>query len=263
VDLAGSERQKKTGATGTRLKEGTAINQSLLTLGTVISKLSEGRRGDHIPYRDSKLTRLLQMSLGGNAKTGMVAAISPAERNRDETTSTLRYASRAKQIVNHAKKNEIDDEESMLAKYKNEIEELKAELEAQKSSTHVDQAAIDEAKDMKSQLAQMNKLVLVSTQIAAAERKMGNMSKAREIEKDMADVTRGRRRAESIYSKHLGMVETLPDNIQKKLMRQRSSLKMVVSEELRGQTDSIAEGGEGIEEEEEEEEEGETEERAS
>ena len=92
---------------------------------------------------------------------------------------------------------------------------------------------------------------------------MGNMSKAREIEKDMADVTRGRRRAESIYSKHLGMVETLPDNIQKKLMRQRSSLKMVVSEELRGQTDSIAEGGEGIEEEEEEEEEGETEERAS
>jgi hypothetical protein len=79
--------------------------------------------------------------------------------------------------VNHAKKNEIDDEESMLAKYKNEIEELKKELEETKNATHVDQAAVDEAKDMKNQLESMNKLVLVSTQIAAAERKMGNMSK--------------------------------------------------------------------------------------
>ena len=70
VDLAGSERQKKTNASGQRLKEGTAINQSLLTLGTVISKLAEGNHKDHIPYRDSKLTRLLQTSLGGNAKTG-------------------------------------------------------------------------------------------------------------------------------------------------------------------------------------------------
>jgi centromeric protein E len=84
VDLAGSERQKKTGAVGQRLKEGTAINQSLLTLGTVISKLSEGRKGDHIPYRDSKLTRLLQMSLGGNAKTGMVSWRAKRARERSE-----------------------------------------------------------------------------------------------------------------------------------------------------------------------------------
>ena len=128
VDLAGSERRGKTGATGQRAKEGNAINASLLTLGTVISKLAEGGRGSHIPYRDSKLTRLLQMSLGGNAKTAMIAAISPADRNRDETTSTLRYASRAKQIVNHTHKNVIEDEESMLAQAQNQITELKKEV---------------------------------------------------------------------------------------------------------------------------------------
>ena len=90
VDLAGSERQKKTGASGDRLKEGSKINLSLSALGNVISALSEGK-GKHIPYRDSKLTRMLQDSLGGNTKTLMVAAISPADYNYDETMSTLRY----------------------------------------------------------------------------------------------------------------------------------------------------------------------------
>ena len=96
VDLAGSERQKKTGAEGALLKEGAKINLSLSALGNVISALSEGKPGKHVPYRDSKLTRLLQDSLGGNTKTLMVAAISPADYNYDETTSTLRYANRAK-----------------------------------------------------------------------------------------------------------------------------------------------------------------------
>lgn len=91
VDLAGSERQSKTGATGERLKEATKINLSLSALGNVISALVDGKC-KHIPYRDSKLTRLLQDSLGGNTKTLMVACISPAEYNYDETLSTLRYA---------------------------------------------------------------------------------------------------------------------------------------------------------------------------
>lgn len=91
VDLAGSERQAKTGATGERLKEATKINLSLSALGNVISALVDGK-SKHIPYRDSKLTRLLQDSLGGNTKTIMVACISPAEYNYDETLSTLRYA---------------------------------------------------------------------------------------------------------------------------------------------------------------------------
>lgn len=90
VDLAGSERQSKTGATGDRLKEATKINLSLSALGNVISALVDGKT-KHIPYRDSKLTRLLQDSLGGNTKTLMIACISPASSNYDETLSTLRY----------------------------------------------------------------------------------------------------------------------------------------------------------------------------
>ena len=104
VDLAGSERQSKTQATGQRLKEATQINLSLSALGNVISALVEGKHG-HIPYRDSKLTRLLQDSLGGNTKTVMIAAISPADYNFEETLTTLRYASRAKNIKNKPRVN--------------------------------------------------------------------------------------------------------------------------------------------------------------
>ena len=105
VDLAGSERQAKTGATGDRLKEATKINLSLSALGNVISALVDGK-SSHIPYRDSKLTRLLQDSLGGNARTLMIATMSPASYNYDETLSTLRYANRAKCIKNKPKINE-------------------------------------------------------------------------------------------------------------------------------------------------------------
>ena len=102
VDLAGSETTSKTGATGDRMKEGVNINKSLSALGNVISALVDGK-GKHIPYRDSKLTRLLQSSLGGNCRTLMMAAISPADYNYNETLSTLRYAARAKSIKNKAK----------------------------------------------------------------------------------------------------------------------------------------------------------------
>ncbi|XP_031627894.1 osmotic avoidance abnormal protein 3 isoform X2 [Contarinia nasturtii] len=126
VDLAGSERQAKTGATGDRLKEATKINLSLSALGNVISALVDGK-SKHIPYRDSKLTRLLQDSLGGNTKTIMIACISPAEFNYDETLSTLRYASRAKNISNRPVINE-DPKDAMLREYQAEISQLKAQL---------------------------------------------------------------------------------------------------------------------------------------
>ncbi|XP_011643577.1 chromosome-associated kinesin KIF4A isoform X1 [Pogonomyrmex barbatus] len=100
VDLAGSERSKKTQATGERFKEGVNINKGLLALGNVISQLGEGASGTYIGYRDSKLTRLLQDSLGGNSMTLMVACVSPADYNLDETLSTLRYADRARKIKN-------------------------------------------------------------------------------------------------------------------------------------------------------------------
>jgi centromeric protein E len=123
VDLAGSEKSKKTGATGSTLKEANAINKSLLTLGVVINRLSEGAAagGAHVPYRDSKLTHLLSASLGGNATTAMLACVSATDFNREETQSTLRYAARAKKIVNVASMNEVDNLESFMDNYWNEV----------------------------------------------------------------------------------------------------------------------------------------------
>uniref|UniRef100_A0A1B6G5L7 Kinesin-like protein n=1 Tax=Cuerna arida TaxID=1464854 RepID=A0A1B6G5L7_9HEMI len=126
VDLAGSERQSKTGATGQRLAEATKINLSLSTLGNVISALVDGKC-THIPYRNSKLTRILQDSLGGNSKTVMVATIGPANYNYDETISTLRYANRAKNICNRARINE-DPKDALLRQLQSEIEVLRQQL---------------------------------------------------------------------------------------------------------------------------------------
>ena len=125
VDLAGSERVGKTNATGQTFDEGKKINLSLTALGSVIDALSSNRK--HIPYKDSKLTRLLSDSLGGNTKTVMFANISPASYNYDETVGTLRYASRAKLIKNAPKINE-DPLDAELRKYEAEIKALKEQL---------------------------------------------------------------------------------------------------------------------------------------
>lgn len=127
VDLAGSERQSKTQASGQRLKEATKINLSLSVLGNVISALVDGK-STHIPYRNSKLTRLLQDSLGGNSKTVMCASISPADINYAETISTLRYAARAKSIQNCTHINE-EPKDALLRHFQEEIELLKKQLE--------------------------------------------------------------------------------------------------------------------------------------
>ncbi|CAH0664244.1 unnamed protein product [Spodoptera exigua] len=123
VDLAGSERQRKTGASAERLREASRINQALSSLGNVISALAEN--SPHVPYRDSKLTRILQDSLGGNSKTIMIANIGPASYNYDETITTLRYAHRAKAIKNKPVRNE-DPKDAKLREYQAEIERLRA-----------------------------------------------------------------------------------------------------------------------------------------
>ncbi|CAE7774929.1 Kif17 [Symbiodinium sp. KB8] len=130
VDLAGSERQSKTGAEGAQLREGAAINKSLSVLGNVINALAEGKK--HVPYRDSKLTRLLQNSLGGNSRTVMIAAISPADDNYDETLTTLNYANRAKNITNKSTRNE-DVSQQIIRELRSEIADLRAALEAAQS----------------------------------------------------------------------------------------------------------------------------------
>ena len=126
VDLAGSERQSKTESTGERFIEATKINLSLTCLGSVINKLVSGKQ-QYIPYRDSKLTMLLQDSLGGNTKTVMIANIGPADYNYDETLNTLWYAQRAKKIKNKPRINE-DPKDALLRQYQEEIELMKKKL---------------------------------------------------------------------------------------------------------------------------------------
>ncbi|XP_068187205.1 kinesin family member 4 [Antennarius striatus] len=128
VDLAGSERQKKTRAEGERLKEGININRGLLCLGNVIGALGdESKKNTFVPYRDSKLTRLLQDSLGGNSHTLMIACVSPADSNMEETINTLRYADRARKIKNKPVVN-IDPRVAELNRLKNQVRELQVML---------------------------------------------------------------------------------------------------------------------------------------
>uniref|UniRef100_A0A8C5W8A5 plus-end-directed kinesin ATPase n=1 Tax=Leptobrachium leishanense TaxID=445787 RepID=A0A8C5W8A5_9ANUR len=160
VDLAGSERADSTGAKGTRLKEGANINKSLTTLGKVISALAEvvslsgkkKKKTDFIPYRDSVLTWLLRENLGGNSRTAMVAALSPADINYDETLSTLRYADRAKQIKCNAIINE-DPNAKLVRELKDEVLRLKELLRAQGLGDIID---IDSLEDNYAAIKYMN-----------------------------------------------------------------------------------------------------------
>ncbi|KAI3642734.1 hypothetical protein MP228_012289 [Amoeboaphelidium protococcarum] len=124
IDLAGSE---KASSSADRRREGAYINRSLLTLGTVISRLVVDKNG-HIPYRDSKLTRILQPSLQGNARVGVICTVSPAACNYEETINTLKFAQRIKKVVTSAEQREILDDKTLLLQYKNEIEQLKSKL---------------------------------------------------------------------------------------------------------------------------------------
>ncbi|CAB1334977.1 unnamed protein product, partial [Coregonus sp. 'balchen'] len=158
VDLAGSERAAKTGATGERMKEGSNINKSLTTLGLVISALAEQGCGKNktkfVPYRDSVLTWLLKDSLGGNSRTAMVATVSPAADNYDETLSTLRYADRAKSIVNHAVVNE-DPNARIIRELREEVEKLRDQLT---------QAESMKAPELKERLEESEKLIQEMTE---------------------------------------------------------------------------------------------------
>ncbi|XP_055997076.1 kinesin-like protein KIF21A isoform X10 [Ostrea edulis] len=149
VDLAGSERLKRTGATGDRAKEGISINCGLLALGNVISALGDkAKKGSHVPYRDSKLTRLLQDSLGGNSRTLMIACISPSDRDFVETLNTLKYANRARNIKNKIVANQ-DKSSKQLAALRAEIATLQQELMDYKTGKRrVDEDGVETVNDM-------------------------------------------------------------------------------------------------------------------
>ncbi|XP_058003020.1 kinesin-like protein KIN-7D, mitochondrial isoform X1 [Hevea brasiliensis] len=185
IDLAGSE-SSKTETTGLRRKEGSYINKSLLTLGTVIGKLSEGK-ASHVPYRDSKLTRLLQSSLSGHGHVSLICTVTPASSSMEETHNTLKFASRAKRVEIHASRNKIIDEKSLIKKYQREISGLKMELDQLKKGMIVGvnheeiltlrqkleegqvkmQSRLEEEEEAKaalmSRIQRLTKLILVST----------------------------------------------------------------------------------------------------
>ncbi|GAQ93036.1 hypothetical protein KFL_012640010 [Klebsormidium nitens] len=140
IDLAGSESSKAE-TTGLRRKEGSYINRSLLTLGTVIAKLSEGKP-QHIPYRDSKLTRLLQSSLSGHGRISLICTITPASGALEETHNTVKFARRAKHVEIALEKHKIMDERSLIKKYQREINELRQELESLRASMASDQRSL-------------------------------------------------------------------------------------------------------------------------
>lgn len=187
VDLAGSERQSKTGSHGERFKEATKINLSLSALGNVISALVGGK-STHVPYRDSKLTRLLQDSLGGNSRTVMVANIGPASYNYEETLSTLRYANRAKNIKNKPRINE-DPKDALLREFQDEIARLREILEKRavkkkkkvhldgKSETIIEENADEDAPDeeylneQQRRLEEEKQAIIANTSIIAEEKR--------------------------------------------------------------------------------------------
>eukprot|EP00937_MAST-01D_sp_MAST-1D-sp2_P003772 g3772.t1 len=195
VDLAGSERQSKTHAEGERLKEATNINLSLSALGNVISALVDGK-SKHVPYRDSKLTRLLQDSLGGNTKTTMIANCGPADYNYDETVTTLRYANRAKNIKNKPTINE-DPKDAMLREFHEEIQRLKAQLggdtvevdgvrvpRAQvKTETVIEERVVKEVKTVEKVVGLTEAQLKQAEEDAAAQKKEITKKAAEEIKK--------------------------------------------------------------------------------
>nr|XP_034181739.1 kinesin-like protein Klp61F [Osmia lignaria] len=218
VDLAGSENVGRSGAVEKRAREAGSVNQSLLTLGRVITALVE--RAPHIPYRESKLTRLLQESLGGRTKTSIIATISPAAVNLDETLSTLDYAHRAKNITNRPEINQKLSKKEFLKQYTVEIERLRKDLEATREKNGV-YLADENYQEMQALITQQNKEI---------EEKI-NYIKA--LEKSMQD-------KEKIYNelelqtiaqmKELGEVKAKLDNVMGALKSTDERLKMTIEE---------------------------------
>ncbi|TYJ10206.1 hypothetical protein E1A91_A11G192200v1 [Gossypium mustelinum] len=162
VDLAGSERASQSLSAGARLKEGCHINRSLLTLGTVIRKLSKGRNG-HIPFRDSKLTRILQSSLGGNARTAIICTMSPARSHVEQSRNTLLFASCAKEVTTNAQVNVVMSDKALVKQLQRELARLENELKsAGTASISFDSAVLLREKDL--EIEKLKKQVILLTQ---------------------------------------------------------------------------------------------------
>lgn len=240
VDLAGSERANKAGTSGQSLKEGSFINKSLLTLGTVISNLSEGKT-QHIPYRNSKLTRLLATALGGNARTAVITCISPASGNVGESLNTLRFASRAKRIVNQVQKNEIMDMRSLTNKLSNqvlEIEHLRHQLELSRQlgfnpdDSEPGETLREKAVVTSKTLRGMKFLIKDGSRIMNGLRAQGMSHLAKKVQTEIKQAINGERDMQSIIDEFVTICETYLSN-------DRVLLQKVQNVALQNESDSI------------------------
>jgi len=248
VDLAGSERANKSGTSGDSLKEGSFINKSLLTLGTVIASLTDSK-AKHVPYRDSKLTRLLASALGGNARTTMCTCISPASGNAVESLSTLRFASRAKRIVNSVQKNEFQDAKSLankLALQKAEFLELQKKFEDAKLTGFTDCAGGEmirvKAADAVKKYRTLRFLMVTAPQIQKAFNKSGQHGHAKTVHQDLKNAIEGKVDLETIVSRHAEMLS-------KYLPREHRLLERIEHLTMNNETDTLDFDSEDEEEE--------------
>ncbi|CAF1374135.1 unnamed protein product [Adineta steineri] len=215
VDLAGSESLKRTGATGQRAKEGISINSGLLVLGNVISILGDPmKKAAHVPYRDSKLTRLLQDSLGGNSRTLMIACISPVDRDFSETKSTLNYAQRARNIRNRVKVNQ-DKHSRQIIQLQMEIERLRALVD---KNEHISSGEFDQA----SNSALSQELERIRSYVYTIQRSINETNMVSQTLKQDLEIVRDHRQMNDLlfdYDNILNQCLVKSDEIQSRLSR--------------------------------------------
>ncbi|XP_020099000.1 kinesin-like protein KIN-7A [Ananas comosus] len=227
VDLAGSERAAQTHASGTRLKEGCHINRSLLTLTTVIRKLSIGKRSGHIPYRDSKLTRILQLSLGGNARTAIICTMSPAQSHVEQSRNTLFFATCAKEVTNTAQVNMVVSDKQLVKHLQKEVARLEAELRTPESSSCSETLLMEKEMKIKKMEMEMEEL--------KRERDVAQ-SKLDELRKKMGDDLSGWNPFDSsphCVAKCLTFSGPSPQAQPKNPMRQSSTAPFMLMHEIR------------------------------
>lgn len=237
VDLAGSERQIKTKTVGQRQKEAIKINLSLSALGNVISALVDGR-STHIPYRDSKLTRILQDSLGGNARTVMIANIGPAGYNYEETLITLRYANRAKNIKNKPRVNE-NPKDTLLKEFQAEIERLRQQLDEKRKQkrmntmqTSTEQIDVDAVEKLQAKIKAMESKMLVGGKDILDH----THDQQRQLERSMAELREQKQRERMMLrqlEEHEEVTQEVREtfsSLQQEVEMKRKKLRKIVKE---------------------------------
>ncbi|KAL1532933.1 Kinesin-like protein nack2 [Salvia divinorum] len=214
VDLAGSERATQANTVGTRLKEGSHINRSLLTLTTVIRKLSSGKRSGHIPYRDSKLTRILQTSLGGNARTAIICTISPALSHVEQSRNTLSFATSAKEVTNSAQVNMVVEKKQLVKHLKEEVARLEAELRSPEPPASSSVRSLLREKDMK---------------IKQMEREISELKRQRDLAQSQLELEKGSHKEQKASGHHgpsCHAVKRLSFSTENDLLSQKGDAKL-------------------------------------